>query len=145
MNEKLHETVETFQMLDPQLRLEMLLDYANNLPPLPERLHAQRDAGLGRVVECQSPVFLYTAVEPGGNGGRGTVRIWADVPEQAPTVRGFVSLLVEALDGATPEEVAATPDDLLQRIGIGQSLGMTRQRGLSAVLQRIKHAVAEAA
>ena len=137
MNAKLQETVETFQMLEPQLRLEMLLDYANNLPPLPERLHEARDAGLGRVVECQSPVFLYTDVEDG------TARIWADVPEQAPTVRGFVSLLVAALDGAPPAEVAATPDDLLQRIGIGQSLGMTRQRGLSAVLRRIKHAVAE--
>jgi cysteine desulfuration protein SufE len=139
MNEKLTETVETFQMLDPQLRLEMLLDFARNLPPLPERLHAQRDAGLGRVVECQSPVFLYTAVEDGA------ARIWADVPEQAPTVRGFVSLLVDALDGAPPAEVAAVPDDLLQRLGIAQTLGMTRQRGLGAVLHRVKHAVAQAA
>jgi cysteine desulfuration protein SufE len=139
MNEKLQEAVETFQMLEPPLRLEMLLDYANTLPPLPERLHQARDAGLGRVVECQSPVFLYTQVDDG------TARIWADVPEQSPTVRGFVSLLVDALDGAPPAEVAATPDDLLQRIGIGKSLGMTRQRGLSAVLRRIKHAVSEAA
>jgi cysteine desulfuration protein SufE len=91
------------------------------------------------VVECQSPVFLYTDVEDG------KTRIWAYAPEQAPTVRGFVSLLVDTLDGAPPAEVAATPDDLLQRIGIGQSLGMTRQRGLSAVLHRIKHAVAEKA
>ena len=81
-------------MLDPQLRLEMLLDYANALPPLPERLHAQRDAGLGRVAECQSPVYLFTTVEDD------TVRLFADVPEQAPTARGFVSLLVDALDGA---------------------------------------------
>ena len=139
MNEKLQETVENFQMLDPQLRLEMLLDYANALPPLPERLHAQRDAGLGRVVECQSPVYLFTAVDDG------TVRLFADVPEQAPTVRGFVSLLVDALDGASPDEVAAVPDDLLRQLGIAQTLGMTRQRGLGAVLHRIKHAVAEAA
>jgi cysteine desulfuration protein SufE len=139
MNAKLQETVETFQMLEPQLRLEMLLDYANNLPPLPERLHEARDAGLGRVVECQSPVFLYTDVEDD------TTRIWAYAPEQAPTVRGFVSLLIDALDGAPPAEIADTPDDLLQRIGIGKSLGMTRQRGLSAVLHRIKHAVAEKA
>ena len=139
MNEKLQEAVENFQMLDPQLRLEMLLDYANALPPLPERLHAQRDAGLGRVVECQSPVYLFTSVDDG------TVRLFADVPEQAPTVRGFVSLLVDALDGAPPAEVAAVPDDLLRQLGIAQTLGMTRQRGLGAVLHRIKHAVAEAA
>lgn len=138
MNEKLTETVETFQMLDPHLRLEMLLDYANALPPLPDHLHAERDAGLGRVVECQSPVYLFTSVEDD------TVRLFADVPEQAPTARGYVSLLVDALDGATPAEVAAVPDDLLRQLGLAQSLGMTRQRGLGAVLYRIKHAVAEA-
>ena len=138
MNEKLQEAVENFQMLDPQLRLEMLLDYANALPPLPDHLHAQRDAGLGRVVECQSPVYLFTTVDDN------TVRLFADVPEQAPTARGFVSLLVDALDGAPPADVAAVPDDLLRQLGIAQTLGMTRQRGLGAVLHRIKHAVAEA-
>lgn len=138
MNEKLHEAVEAFQMLDPQTRLELLLDYADDLPDLPEALRAERDAGFGRVPECQSPVYLFTAVEDG------RVRLHADAPVQAPTVRGFVGLLVGLVDGATPAEVAEVPDDLLYQLGIGQALGMTRLRGLTAVLHRVKHAVAEA-
>ncbi len=135
MTERVTEAVEMFQMLEPQTRLELLLDYADNLPDLPESLRAERDAGLGRVVECQSPVYLFTAVE------NGRVRLHADAPPQAPTVRGFVGLLTELVDGATAAEVAEMPDDLLYRLGIGQSLGMTRQRGLAAVLHRVKHAV----
>lgn len=138
VDKRVAEAVETFQMLDPQTRLELLLDYADGLPDLPEALRAERDAGLGRVPECQSPVYLFTATEDG------RVRLHADAPVQAPTVRGFVGLLVGLVDGATPAEVAALPDDLLQRLGIGQALGMTRQRGLTAVLHRVKHAVAEA-
>ena len=139
LNERLTETVANFQLLDPQTRLELLLDYAENLPDLPAALRAERDAGFGRVVECQSPVYLFTAVEDG------RVRLHADAPPQAPTVRGFVGLLTEIVDGATPPEVAQMPDDFLYRLGIGQSLGMTRQRGLAAVLHRVKHAVADVA
>lgn len=137
--ERVAETAETFQMLDPQTRLELLLDYADGLPELPEALRAERDAGLGRIVECQSPVYLFTAVEDG------RVRLWADAPVQAPTVRGFAGLLTELVDGAPTSDIADLPDDLLYRLGIGQSLGMTRQRGLAAVLHRVKHAVADTA
>lgn len=142
MTDRLREAVETFEALDPPMRLELLLDYANDLPALPEALHAERDAGLGRVPECQAPVYLFTRVE---QNGQPRVHLYIDAPEEAPTVRGFASLLLQTLDGAAPEEVAAVPDDLLFRLGIGQALGMTRQRGLSAVLYRIKHAVAQQA
>ncbi|MEM9997538.1 MAG: SufE family protein [Bacteroidota bacterium] len=136
---KLDEIIETFQLVDPPIRLELLLDYAGSLPPLPDALKAQRDAGLGRVHECQSPVFVFPRVDDG------TVALHAWAPSEAPTARAFVSLLIDALHGATPDDVAAVPDDLLHRLGIGQQLGMTRQQGLAGVLYRVKHGVAEAA
>jgi sulfur transfer protein SufE len=70
------------------------------------------------------------------------VQIIADVAEEAPTVKGFVSVLVEAWHGATPAEVAAAPHDILRRMGLADKLGMTRLRGLNAVVQRIKNEVA---
>src|SRR4051812_10844104 len=90
---------------DRQERIEMLIDFAKNLPPLPDRLAAHKDAS-HRVEECQSPVFLFVELE----GGR--VAIHADAPIEAPTVRGFVALLVEGLSGATVEEVLQVRDDL---------------------------------
>ena len=62
------------------------------------------------------------------------VFIHADAPIEAPTVRGFVSILVEGLSGATVEEILSVKNDLIDRIGLAEILGMLRVRGLSGVL-----------
>ena len=60
-------------------------------------------------------------------------------------MRGFVSLLVLGLEGATPAEVAGLPDDLLHSLGLDETLGMLRMHGLTALVQRVKRAAAAAA
>ena len=127
---------DEFQMVDDETRLEMLLDYAGQLPPLPEVYHALRDAGLNMVHECQSPVFLMIEVK------QGVVRLHADVPDEAPTARSFTTLMVKAFDGASPQVVLDAPDDILHRFGLTHLLGMQRTRGLRAIYQRIKNEVA---
>jgi cysteine desulfuration protein SufE len=127
--------IARYKGLDRNTRLEALLDWSKKLPELPAELVPLKDQGVGRVHECQTPVFLYVEI-PGG-----TVRIHADVPRESPTVRGFISLLIKQLNSATPTEVEATPDDLLEQLGLTQDLGMTRTQGLTAILGRIKAAV----
>lgn len=129
---QLEKTVRRFAASDRQTRLELLLDYSQKLPPLPERLVPLRDQGINRVPECQSPVFLFLERENGG------VVLHADAPREAPTVRGFVSLLARAVHGAKPEEVATVPGDLLDQLGLSDALGMTRMQGLSAMIGRLK-------
>jgi len=116
---------------DRQERIDLLLDFARSLPPLPERLAAHKDAS-HRVEECQSPVYLFVQLD----GDR--VSLHADAPIEAPTVRGFVSLLLEGLSGATVEEILQVPGDLVERCGLAEILGMLRVRGLSGVLRRLK-------
>jgi cysteine desulfuration protein SufE len=128
----LDSLVKRFQNTDRDTRLEMLLDLSDRLPPLPERFHEARDHGLNRVPECQTPVYLFSEITDG------KFQLHADVPREAPTVRGFVSLLIRGLTGATPEEVRAIPSDLLDQLQLAESLGMTRTQGLSAVVQRVK-------
>jgi sulfur transfer protein SufE len=41
--------------------------------------------------------------------------------------------------------VARVPDDLLDQLGLSETLGMNRTQGLSAILHRIKRSVAAAA
>lgn len=131
----LDQVVRRFKAADRQLRLETLLDYARKLPPLPERLQVQKDAGLARVHECQAPVFMWVEVD------EGKVRLYADAPPEAPTVRGFISLLIATLDGAEVDEVRRVPDDLLDQLGLTDAIGMTRTQGLNGVLWRVKRAV----
>ena len=132
----LETLIPRFQAADRNTRLETLLDYSKKLAPLPERFEAEKQLGHNRVEECQTPVFLWVEVD----GGR--VHIHADVPRESPTVRGFVSLLVRTLDGRPPAEVARVPNDLLDQLGLTEVLGMTRTQGLSAILGRLKRAVA---
>ena len=68
----------------------------------------------------------------------GKFQLYADVPREAPTVRGFVSLLSKGLNGSDPATVSNIPSDLLDQLKLGEALGMTRTQGLSAVVQRVK-------
>lgn len=138
MTSALRDIIDIFQSVDPQMRLELLLDYSKKLPPLPEHLHAARDAGLGRVHECQTPVFLFIERDVDVTSPNGTLHIHADVGPEAPTVRGFVSLLVRGLEGASCEEIQQVPNDLVHQLGLNDLLRMNREVGLSAVLSRIK-------
>jgi cysteine desulfuration protein SufE len=131
----LDEIAEPFRMVDRDMRLELLLEYTDKLPDLPEEYASMRDAGLDMVHECQSPVFLHVEVEDG------TVQLFPHVPREAPTARAFVSILYEAFHGATPEAVADAPSDVLRRLGLSKLLGMQRTQGLSAIYGKLKNEV----
>ena len=95
--------IPRFKAADRSTRLETLLDYSRRLPPLPERLEAEKDRGEHRVHECQTPVFLWVELDDG------KVHIHADVPRESPTVRGFISLLARTLEGAAPRTWPRSP------------------------------------
>ena len=127
-----------FAELEPRERLELLLEFADKLAPLPERYQAERDAGMNRVQECQTPVFLWVEI------GDGRVRIFADVAPEAPTVKGFVSLLADIFSDATPEEALAVEPNVVQRFALAEALGMVRLRGMQAIAQAIRRKISEA-
>jgi cysteine desulfuration protein SufE len=131
--------IPRFKAADRTTRLETLLDYSRKLPPLPERYRDEMARGEHRVQECMTPVYLWVEVDDG------RVHIHADVPPESPTVRGFISLLAKSLDGAAPADVARVPDDLLDQLGLSETLGMNRTQGLTAILYRIKRSVADTA
>src|SRR5271163_1861251 len=138
MTKKMEAIATELSQADRQERIDLLLDFAKSLPPLPDRLAAHKDAA-HRVEECQSPVYLFVELD----GQR--VSLHADAPIEAPTVRGFVSLLLEGLEGATVEDVLQVPANLVERCGLGEILGMLRVRGLTGVLRRLKAEVTRAA
>jgi cysteine desulfuration protein SufE len=130
---KIDEIIGTFNALDEALRLEVLLDYANKLPDLPADLAARADADDGRVHECMTPVWLW--VREGEGGG---VEIHARVGEEAPTLRGIISVIVHGYSGATAGELAELPKDLVQQLGLGNLVRMNRLVGLSAMIERVR-------
>jgi cysteine desulfuration protein SufE len=131
---ELARIVEEFRDAPESLRLDLLLDYADGLPPLPERLAADRE-GLEQVHECQTPFFV--AVEPRD----GHVDLHFDSPPEAPTTRGYAGVLAAGLSGATPEEILATPTDFFVGMGLARLISPLRLRGMGAILATVKRQV----
>ena len=134
--EQLVQIREDFLGLEVRERLQLLLEFSNELPELPERYLDHPDL-LERVEECQSPVFIFMEVDGG------IVRMFATAPKEAPTTRGFASILAQGLDGLTVEEVLAVPDDYPQDLGLTEAVSPLRIRGMTALLGRAKRQVRE--
>ncbi|WP_431974595.1 SufE family protein [Micromonospora haikouensis] len=136
MPTKLAEIVDEFAAAPRDVVLEMLLEYADVIPPLPEELAGRE--GMEQVPECQTAFFLRAEVNPDR-----TVTTWFDCPPEAPTTRAFAGILAEGLSGASAGEVLAVPDDLYQRMGLAQAISPLRVRGGTAILARLKRQVRE--
>lgn len=137
--ERLKEIEDMFQSVDAQMRLEFLLDYAKKLPPLPQRFAEARDAGLNRVPECMTPVFMFTECDEDGR-----MHFYIDVAEESPTVKGLMSIVKQACEDAPAEEVKDLPLDLMKRLALHECIGAQRTMGFGAILQRIRKTAAAA-
>jgi len=126
-----------FQELDVKTRLELLLEFSMELPELPERYRDHPDL-FERVEECQSPVFIFVEVDDSQ-----IVHLYATAPREAPTTRGFASILVQGLAGLTADQVLAVPDDYPSDLGLTEAVSPLRIRGMTALLGRAKRQVRE--
>ncbi len=140
----LADIVDDFQALEEAERLQLLLEFSRELPDPPARLQDHPEL-MEQVVECQSPLFLTIETEavdgqPGGAPER--VRLFFKAPPEAPTTRGFAGVLHEGLDGLSPAEILAVPDDMPELLGLTRAITPLRMRGMTAMLGRIKRKVA---
>jgi len=126
---------EEFLALGLKDRLQLLLEFSGELPELPAR-YADHPDLLERVEECQSPVYLFVEVT------EGVVGVHATAPREAPTTRGFASILAQGLDGLTTRQVLdAVPDDYPQTLGLTEAVSPLRIRGMTGMLARVKRQV----
>ncbi|WP_282851548.1 SufE family protein [Gulosibacter sediminis] len=132
---QLAEIRDDFLAIPERERLTMLLEFSDELPDVPERF---ADVEFERVIECQSPVFITTEVDDG------TVRLFAKAPAEAPTTRGFASVLVQGIDGLSTDEVLGIPVDFPFELGITKQVSPLRLNGMVGMLSRVQRQVREA-
>ena len=134
---QLAELVDDFAGVGPKDRLQLLLELSQELPELPERYADAADT-MEQVHECQSPLFLAVEVEPDQER---RVHLFFSAPPEAPTTRGFASIMHTGLDGEPAADVLAVPDDFYIALGLGAAVSPLRLRGMAAMLARIKNQV----
>jgi cysteine desulfuration protein SufE len=135
--EQLADIRSDFLGLEVRDRLQLLLEFSNELPELPER-YAEHPDLLERVEECQSPVFIFLEIDD-----ERRVQMFATAPKEAPTTRGFASILAQGLSGLGVEEMLAVPDDFPQDLGLTEAVSPLRIRGMTGMLARAKRQVRE--
>jgi cysteine desulfuration protein SufE len=127
----LQEIVDDFAAASREEKLEMLIGYAESLPPLPERLQEERSK-MDPVPECMTPVFLFAEKVNGG------IFYHFDIPPQSPTVRGLAAILANGLDGCTTEQILSVPGDFYLKMNLQEAITHQRLNGFSGILAHMK-------
>lgn len=133
---KLQEIVDDFASAARDEKVEMLIGYAESLPPLPDWLRGERDR-MEPVPECMTPVFLFGEKQPDGG-----ITFHFDIPPQSPTVRGLAAILANGLNGCKPEEVIAIPTDFYTPMNLHEAISYQRLNGFQGVLAHMKQSAA---
>lgn len=128
---RLNEIVEEFKFCEGREKLELLIDYAQSLPPLPDWLAAQHGK-MEQVHECMTPVHIHAEHDSAG------MTFHFDVPPESPTVRGYAAIMKQGLDGASPEAVLQIPGDFFYEMGLQSVVNYQRLNGMSAILAYMK-------
>jgi len=136
LNQKALDVIEDFSLVEAKDRLELLLEYSEALPELDPRFGENPEL-MERVEECQSPVFI--AVE----GSSEKVDLFFSAPREAPTTRGFASVLNSALNGLSAREILDLSDDFPSQLGLDKLISPLRVRGMRGMLFRIKRKTKE--
>lgn len=127
INQIQDEIIEDFSGFDDWMdRYSLLIEYGNDLEPLPEA--DKNDTNL--IDGCQSKVWL-TAEMVDGN-------IIYHGDSDAILVKGIVALLLRVYSGHTPQEILDTNLYVLDAIQLKEHLSPTRSNGLVAMLDQMR-------
>jgi cysteine desulfuration protein SufE len=111
---------------DPRRRYEFVLWLAKKLPPLPEDY--RQDAF--KVKGCVSQVYVV------GRMANGTLHWQGD--SDAQITKGLLALLIEGMEGLTPEQVTAIDPSFLADTGLQASLTPSRANGFLNIFRTMQ-------
>jgi len=121
------ELVDEFALFDNNMdKYEYIIELGKDLPALDDGFKTD-----GYIVKgCQSKVWLNAVLE------NGTVIYQAD--SNTVITKGIIALLIRALSGQKPMDIAQHNLDFLGKIGLHGLLSSQRSNGLTAMIKLMK-------
>jgi cysteine desulfuration protein SufE len=111
---------------NPKQRYEQLLWYAKKLESMPEESKTPEN----KVQGCVSQVYITADLKED--------KIWYRGDSDAQLVKGLVALLIEGLNGLTPEEILQVTPDFIEETGLKVSLTPSRANGFYNIFQMMQ-------
>lgn len=128
INEIQDEIIDEFSMFeDWSDKYEYIIDVGKKLSPLPEQYKTEAY----KIKGCQSQVWMHSHL-----GEDGKVLFEGD--SDAIIVKGLIGLLIRALSGQKPEEVAKANLYFIDKVGMSGHLAQTRSNGLASMVKQMK-------
>ncbi len=128
IEDKQSEIIEEFSMFEDWMdKYQLIIDKGNSLQPIAEAYKTDQNLIEG----CQSKVWLHADLSE-----EGVIEFRAD--SDALIVKGIVSLLVDLLNGRTPDEILHCDLHFIDAIGLKEHLSPTRSNGLLAMVKQMK-------
>ena len=122
------DIIEQFSDYDDWMdKYQLLIDLGNEQQPLPTEYKTEQNLIDG----CQSRVWLQADLTPEG-------KVHFQAESDALIVKGIVTLLIQVLDGHTPDEILEADLHFIADIGLTEHLSPTRSNGLLAMLKQMK-------
>lgn len=107
-------------------KYEYIIDLGKKLPLIDPNLKDENHLIRG----CQSQVWLEATEKDG------TIEFTAD--SDAVITKGLIALLIRALSGHQPAEIAQTDLYFIDKIGLQEHLSPTRSNGLRSMVKQMK-------
>ncbi len=127
----LKRIVQRFQQItEPKRRYEYLLWFAKRVPELSET----EQIAANKVPGCVSQVYITAEVHSDSVAFRGT--------SDAQITKGLVGLLIDGLNGLTPNEILQLTPDFIQQTGLDVSLTPSRSNGFYNIFRFMQQKVA---
>ncbi len=130
---RLRRILESFDgVVNREEREMLLLGYAERFRPVPRTIATPPYPEERRIPYCESDAFVWVIWNPDGTI---TPHFAVENPSGI-SARALAAILMDGLQGATPAEAAAVPEEIVERI-FRQNLSMGKGMGLTAMVRRV--------
>ncbi len=125
--ENLDRIVQRFKKRsNPKQRYEQLLWYAKKLEEMPEEGKIPEN----KVSGCVSQVYITANLEDGN--------VFYQGDSDAQLVKGLVALLIQGLNGLSPEKIVQVTPDFIEETGLKVSLTPSRANGFYNIFRTMQ-------
>ena len=134
---KLTEIVELFDALNDDEKRENLIAFADQAPHCAARENEVFDLeDVRKDEECTDTVGMFLRIDPATRASHFRINLG---PHVQTLTKAMTAILCRGLNGATPEQIMAVPQDFVPRI-VGGQLVRVRSQTVYYILSRIKSA-----
>jgi cysteine desulfuration protein SufE len=121
------EIVDEFAIFDEWMdKYEYLIELGKELP----LIAAEHKTDDNLIKGCQSRVWLHAELNDG--------KIVFTADSDAIITKGIIALMIRVFSNQTPQDIATSDANFIDKIGLQEHLSPTRSNGLLSMLKQIK-------